>query len=97
MPSAPLRRRHEWETEGRDRGAWWLLPRDRVGFICPFVWGFASSGDSTTGPSIMAMGKPAVSNPPYASFHQLQITQLAQTLLTVIAGPPERSRTRSPV
>src|ERR1700736_3037660 len=29
----------------------------RTPLICPFVWGFASSGDSVTGPSSMAMGK----------------------------------------
>src|SRR5262245_21555971 len=44
----------------------------------------------------MATGKAAVRNMPNLSCHQVQMTHLPLTLLTVNAGPPERSRTRSP-
>jgi AraC family transcriptional activator of tynA and feaB len=37
---------------------------NELGLICPFVCGFASSGDSVTGPAIMAMGKAVDCNSP---------------------------------
>jgi hypothetical protein len=61
------------------------------------VCGFASFEGGEIGPTTMAMGKPPDPNPPYPSLHQEQITQSPWTLLTVSSGPPERSRTRSPL